>query len=70
MNKLGKFVKGRRKDLTLTQVKMAEGIGITNITLLKIEKGEHIGSNTIRLLSAYFNLSTRDVRNLMLYEES
>lgn len=66
MNKLGKLLKERRLDLALSQVQMAEKIGITNITLFKIEKGEHIGSSTIRKLSAYLNIGTRDIRNLML----
>ena len=69
MNKLGKFVKERRMNLALSQVELAKDIGITNITLHKIEKGEHIGSATIRKLATFLNMSTQDVRSLMLYEE-
>ena len=68
MNKLGRFLKERRTDLALTQVEMAENIGITNITLHKIEKGIHVGSATIRKLALFLNISTRDVRAMMEME--
>lgn len=69
MNKLGSYVKERRKDLALSQEDMAKVIGITNVTLCNLENGKQVGSNTIRKLSAYFHISTRDIRNLMLIDE-
>jgi len=66
MNELGKFLKERRLELALSQKMLAEQIGITSITLWKIEKGKQIGSSTIRKLSKYLNIRTRDIRNLML----
>ena len=68
MNKLGRFLKERRIDLALSQVGMAKEIGITNITLHKIEKGIHVGSATIRKLALFLNISTRDVRAMMEME--
>jgi len=70
MNKLAKFIKERRKDEALSQVALANKIGITNVTLSKIENGEKIGSNVMRKLSAYFNIDTRQLRNLMNLDEN
>jgi len=68
MNQLSKFIKERRKDLALSQIEMAEKIGITNVTLSKLENSNYCGSNTLRKLSAYFHISTRDLRGLMYFE--
>ena len=66
VNKLAKFVKERRKELALSQEELAGKIGITNITVSRIERGIHIGSRTIRKLSLFLNVDTRTIRNLML----
>jgi len=65
-NKLAKFVKERRKELALSQIELAEKIGITNVTVSRIERGIYIGSSTIRKLSYFLNVDTRVIRNLML----
>jgi len=66
LNKLAKFVKERRKELALSQNELAKKMGVTNITISRIENGYTIGSRTLRKLSSYFNISTRILRNLML----
>ena len=68
MNELGKFMKNKRNDEAKTQVEYAKQIGITNVTLSKIENGEAIGSNTIRKLSKFYQIDTRNIRNLMEME--
>ena len=66
MNELGKMLKERRLDLAYSQTMMAKEIGITMATLIKIEKGRHIGSSTIRKISKFLNIKTCDIRNLMM----
>jgi transcriptional regulator with XRE-family HTH domain len=68
MNELAIFMKKKRTEEAKTQVSYANEIGITNITLSKIENGEMIGSNTIRKLSKFYKIDTRDIRNLMEME--
>ena len=70
MNRLAKHIKERRIDSALSQVEMAKRIGISNVTLCKIETGHKIGSRVIRKLSAFFNISTRDLRSLMEDEDN
>jgi transcriptional regulator with XRE-family HTH domain len=67
MNKLGEFVLNKRKNLALTQVEYADRIGITAVTLSKIENGEEIGSNVLRKLSTFLNISPKVLREMMLY---
>lgn len=68
VNKLGLFVKDKRKDLALTQKEFAEKVKISDVTLSYIERGYHIGSFTLRKLSTYFNVSTKVLREMMLFE--
>ena len=68
MNELAIFLRERRKDEALTQVEMAKKIGITSITLSNIENGKPIGSNVLKKLSKYLNISTRDIRALSKLE--
>ncbi|MDA3779724.1 MAG: helix-turn-helix transcriptional regulator [Bacteroidales bacterium] len=70
MNRLARFIKERRKDSALSQVEMARQIGISNITLCRIENNKKIGSRVLRKLSAYFNISTRDLRSFMEDEDN
>lgn len=68
MNKLGAYVKNKRKDLALTQKEFAKKLKVSDITLSHIERGYTIGSLTMRKLSAYFNVSTKVLREMMLLE--
>ena len=68
MNKLGEFMLNKRKNLALTQFEYAEKIGITAVTLSKIENGEEIGSNVLKKLSDFTNISPKVLREMMLYE--
>lgn len=68
LNKLGEFIKNKRKNLALTQVEYAEKIGITNVTLSKIEQGEEIGTVVLRKLARFTNVSPKVLREMMLYE--
>lgn len=66
MNKLGVYVREKRLNLALTQQEFAERIGISNITLSKIERGGRIGSVVLKLLSKYFSVSTKLLREMMV----
>ena len=68
MNKLGVFVKNKRKDLALTQKEFAKKLKISDITLSYLERGYNISSFTMRKLSAYFNVSPKVLREMMLFE--
>ena len=68
MNKLGEFMLNKRKNLALTQIEYAEKIGITAVTLSKIENGEEIGSNVLRKLATFTNISPKVLREMMLYD--
>lgn len=56
----------KRLNLALTQQEFAERIGISNITLSKIERGGRIGSVVLKLLSKYFSVSTKLLREMMV----
>ena len=68
MNKLGDFIRNKRKNLALTQIEYADKIGITAVTLSKIENGEEIGSNVLKKLAEFTNISPKVLREMMLYE--
>lgn len=69
MNKLGTFVKNKRKDLAMTQKDFALKLKISDVTLSNIENGYQVGSLVIRKLSNYFNVSTKVIREMMLFKE-
>ena len=56
----------KRLNLALTQQEFAERIGISNITLSKIERRGRIGSVVLKLLSKYFSVSTKLLREMMV----
>lgn len=66
LNKLGIYVKEKRLNLALTQYEFADKIGISNVTLSKIENGGRIGSLVLKLLSKYFSVSTKLLREMMV----
>lgn len=66
MNKLGLFIREKRLNLALTQKEFAERLGISNVTLSKIERGGRIGSMVLKLLSKYFSVSTKLLREMMV----
>ncbi len=68
-NKLGNFIRNKRLDMAYNQKMLAEKIGITYVSLSKIENGQHCGSCIIRKLAKYFNLPTVEIRKLMLSQE-
>lgn len=68
MNKLGDFIREKRLNHAMTQEDYAHKIGITQTTLSKIENGEPIGSNVVRKLATFTNISTKVIREMMLFE--
>ena len=69
MNKLGKHLRDKRLNLALTQIELGKKIGVTNVTISRIESGVHIGPATIRKLSEFLNIATQNIRALMLFKE-
>lgn len=65
MNELGRFVKEKRKDAALNQDEFAREIGVTSSTISRVERGEFVGSKTLRALSHKFQISTRILRSMM-----
>ena len=68
MNKLGIWVKDKRLNCAESQVEYAEKIGITNVTLSKIENGEKIGINVLKKLSVFFNVRPKILKEMMEIE--
>jgi len=68
MNELAKKIRERRLEEALSQSDLAQKIGVTSVTVSRVERGISVGSNTIRKLSVFLDLDTRIVRNLMLKE--
>jgi len=68
MNELAKKIRERRLEEALSQSDLAQKIGVTSVTVSRVERGISVGSNTIRKLSGFLDLDTRIVRNLMLKE--
>jgi transcriptional regulator with XRE-family HTH domain len=68
MNELAKKIRERRLEEALSQSDLAQKIGVTSVTVSRVERGISVGSNTIRKLSFFLDLDTRIVRNLMLKE--
>jgi len=69
MNKLGLWVKDKRLNASLNQKEYAEKIGITDVTLSKIENSGHVSGRTLRKLSEFFNINTKILREMMLFEK-
>lgn len=68
MNELAKKIRERRLEEALSQSDLAQKIGVTSVTVSRVERGISVGSNTIRKFSVFLDLDTRIVRNLMLKE--
>jgi len=68
MNELAKKIRERRLEEALSQSDLAQKIGVTSVTVSRVERGISVGSNTIRKLSFFLDFNTRIVRNLMLKE--
>ena len=68
MNKLGEWLKEKRLNKAMSQVEYAEKIGISNVTLSKVESGENVGSNVLRKLSVETGVATKMLREMMLFE--
>ena len=68
MNKLGEWLKEKRLNKAMSQVEYAEKIGISNVTLSKVESGENVGSNVLRKLSIETGVATKMLREMMLFE--
>ena len=68
MNKLGEWLKEKRLNKAMSQVEYAEKIGISNVTLSKVESGESVGSNVLRKLSIETGVATKMLREMMLFE--
>lgn len=68
MNKLGEWLKEKRLNKAMSQVEYADKIGISNVTLSKVESGENVGSNVLRKLSIETGVATKMLREMMLFE--
>ena len=68
MNELAKKIRERRLEEALSQSDLAQKIGVTSVTVSRVERGISVGSNTIRKLSGFLDLDTRIFRKLMLKE--
>ncbi len=70
-NKLARVVRENRLNIGLTQREYAERVGISTVTLSKIENGTRIGASVMRAVAGQLRLSVRTVREYMMtYEDN
>jgi len=70
MSQLGNFVKKHRLDANKTQEEYALMLGMSKPTVIKIEQGKYLGMQTLRKLSAYYNVSVKLLRRWMIFEDN
>lgn len=68
MNKLGHWLKEKRLNSACSQKEYATKLGITDVTLSKVENGEHCGAKTLRKISEFTGVSTKILREMMLFD--
>ena len=68
MNKIGYILRKKRLNAAFSQVEYAKQIGITDVTLSKIENGKHFGVRTTRKISKITGIKTAKVRQMMFDE--
>lgn len=62
--KIGEFLKRLRKEQGLTQMQLAEKIGVTNKTVSRWENGYYLPSvDTLKLLSEMFGVTINEIIN-------
>lgn len=66
MSKLGLHIREKRLNYALNQQELAKKIGITSVTLSKIENGGRCGTVVLKKLSAYLGISTKLLREMMV----
>jgi len=70
MSQLGNFVKKHRLDANKTQEEYALMLDMSKPTVIKIEQGKCLGMQTLRKLSAYYNVSVKLLRRWMIFEDN
>lgn len=50
----------------MTQIELARKLGITNVSVSNIEKGNNIGPTILKKLSKYFKIETALLRAMMM----
>lgn len=67
--KLSELVLNRRKELVLTQEQFAKRIGISHVSLIKIENGDNIGSAVITKVARYFKMQPSKIWKMVYGKE-
>lgn len=67
---LGEFIKDERLNRGLTQVDLAKEIGVSFVTINKIENTSMCGIRTLAALSNYFGISLTELRSMMKSNEN
>ena len=70
MNRLSQFIREKRKDELISQENFAKKIGISVVTLSKIESSSKVGFKTLHKIAEYFNIPTKNVRRMMILEDN
>lgn len=65
MHKLAQWVKDKRIKEDMTLIDFGNLVGLSYITIYKIEHGKTVGSKALRQLAAKYNVSVRHLRGLM-----
>lgn len=68
--KLGEFIKEKRLDLGLSQAEFGKKIGVSYVTINNIENQNKCGLITMRKLSKELEVSTKDLRAMMIHENN
>lgn len=66
LNKLARIVINDRKDSALTQKEYGDLLGISATSVVSIEKSQMLGSKVIKALAVHFNMTTKEIREMML----
>lgn len=67
---LGEFIKEERLNRGLTQTALANEVGVSFVTINKIEKTHHCGIRTLAALSEFFGISLTELRNMVKKNEN
>lgn len=67
---LGEFIKEERLNRGLTQIDLAKQVGVSFVTINKIENTSTCGIRTLSALSDYFGVSLTELRSMVKQHEN
>jgi transcriptional regulator with XRE-family HTH domain len=68
--KLGEFIKEERLNRGLTQTELANQLGVSYVTVNKLENRNHCGVKTLLALSLFLGVSLTELRSYMNNHEN